>query len=95
MKKRVKVGDVEIGAMRNPAPEKTNFIVYRFRPRSHEYLSKEEVSSKDQAEYLFTQLIGQEHSLQAQLAAAAGEIAEDGFTTEAPACTDHPLFARF
>jgi hypothetical protein len=95
MSKRVKVGDIEIGVMSNPLPEKTNWIVYRYRPRTNEYLSKQEAYTEVQAENLFALVVGQEE-LRQKRAAAEAAVAESG-----PALAlrghyhDHPFFARF
>lgn len=101
MKRRVKVGDIEIGFMPNPAPEKRNYLVYRFRPRTREYLSKQEATLLSEAEYLFTQFVGQEQLRQKQEAerAASGlaHFIEPGSVApiEGALYNTHPLFARF
>ncbi|OWZ90405.1 hypothetical protein B9J07_27860 [Sinorhizobium sp. LM21] len=93
MNNRVKVGDVEIGVMKNPDPSKTNWIVYRYRPRTNEYLSKNEAYTETQAENLFTITVGQEELRQKRAAAVAATTidlpVDDGIYR------DHPYFARF
>lgn len=95
MRRRVKVGDIEVGVMDNPKPDKNNWIVYRYRARTNEYLSKQEAHSQTSAEYLFTQVVGQEE-LRQKRAAAEAAVAE---SDPAPALRghyhDHPFFARF
>ena len=93
MTKRVKVGDVEVGVMRNPHPEKSNWIVYRYRPRTNEYLSKTESETREKAEYLFAQTTDQEKLRQQRAAAVAMKTID--FAVEPKIYRDHPLYARF
>ncbi|MBD9511577.1 hypothetical protein IB265_33005 [Ensifer sp. ENS10] len=104
MKNRVKIGDVEIGVMKNPDPSKNTWIVYRYRPRTNEYLSKDEERNAERAQYLFTQVVGREETRQrraAELSAAAiDEMAQAAFAVpepveSAPHYQDHPYYARF
>jgi hypothetical protein len=92
-RRRVKVGDVEVTLQKNPAPDKTNWLVTRHRPRTSEYLSKQEAYTEEQAGYLFTQVVGQEELRQKRAAAAAAVGAEPDLP--APYYADHPLYARF
>ena len=99
--KRIKVGDIEVGVMKNPLPDKTNWVVYRYRARTNEYLSKQEAYTLVQAENLFGIVVGQEELRQkreAERAAAAlhhGSFASEGPWTEEAFYQDHPTYARF
>lgn len=99
--KRIKVGDVEISIVRDPDPEKTGWFVVRYRPRTREYLSKQPAYTLQQAEYLFTQVAGQEELRQrraAELAVAAlGDpmIKTEGVLAGEAFYRDHPDYARF
>lgn len=93
MTKRLKVGDVEVGIMSNPHPQKSNWIVYRYRPRTNEYLSKSEAETRERAEYLFTQTVGQEELRQKRAAAEAAAAID--LPVEVNLYRDHPLYARF
>jgi hypothetical protein len=95
MRRRVKVGDIEVGVMDNPKPEKTNWIVYRYRARTNEYLSKQEAYTDVQAEYLFTQVVGQEELRQKRAALAASEVMSEPDLAEGAHYQTHPFFARF
>jgi hypothetical protein len=95
MKKRVKVGDIEVGVMSNPHPEKTNWIVYRYRARTNEYLSKQEAYTDVQAENLFTLVIGQEELRQKRAALAASAVMSEPDLAEVAHYQTHPFFARF
>ena len=101
MTRRVKVGDVEVAINRNPDPTKTNWLVTRYRPRSQEYLSKQEALTFEKAEYLFTQVVGQEQLRQRQEAKRAAAALQNFLepeglaSAEAALYDEHPLYARF
>lgn len=98
--KRIKVGDVEISIVRDPDPEKTGWLVVRYRPRTHEYLSKQPAYTLRQAEYLFTQVAGREELRQKRaaeqaMAAISGMIDTEGVLGGQAFYRDHPDYARF
>ncbi|QWY83101.1 hypothetical protein [Rhizobium phage RHph_X66] len=94
MRRRVKVGDIEVGIEVNPKPDENNWIVYRYRARTNEYLSKQKANSETSAEYLFTQVVGQEE-LRQKRAAADAAVAESDPVPLRGHYHDHPFFARF
>ncbi|SOC90051.1 hypothetical protein SAMN05216358_0070 [Rhizobium sp. AN5] len=98
--KRIKVGDVEVSIIRDPDPAKTGWLVVRYRPRTHEYLSKQPAQTREMAEYLFTQVAGQEGLRQkraAEQAVAAISVVNEmeGVLGGEPFYRDHPDYARF
>lgn len=100
-KRRIKVGDVEISIVRDPDPKKTCWFVVRYRPRTREYLSKQPAYTLQQAEYLFTQVVGQEELRQKRAAkqavAALGDplIETEVILAGEAFYRDHPDYARF
>ena len=101
MSKRLKVGEIEIGVIRSIDPSKTSWIVYRYRARTNEYLSKLEAPTFERAEYLFTQVVRQEELRQKREAAEAAALVQQGsFATdfglaEVDFYKDHPYYSRF
>ena len=93
MTRRVKVGDVEISLVRNPDQTKTDWFVVRFRPRTHEYLSKQPAYTLAWAEFLFARVVEQEE-LRQKRAAIDIMLATD-LSIEPDPYRNHSLYARF